>query len=109
MRTSCLKIQQAIEAREGQDGEPRSSEADVSEVAYCIHVTMYHDSTLCKLLHSLNSSGIHTILQLKEEVHQALKVSSDSLPVTKSHLKEFLLTQLHACCLIIIPLTTTIH
>ena len=85
MRTSCLKIQQAIEAREGQDGEPRSSEADVSEVAYCIHVTMYHDSTLCKLLHSLNSSGIHTILQLKEEVHQALKVSSDSLPITKSH------------------------
>lgn len=32
MRNSCLKMQQVIEASEGQDAGPQSSDADVSVV-----------------------------------------------------------------------------
>ena len=86
MRESCLKMQQAIEASEGPNADPGSS--DVSTVTYCsLHLEIQ--------VYVLYIAPLVAILQLKEEVNHALKVSSNSLLITK--------LQLHACLFITTP------
>ena len=75
-------MQQATEASEGPDADPGSS--DVSAVTYCslhLEIQMYvlYTAPLVEL------SSI-TILQLKEEVHHALKVRCNSLLITNLQL-----------------------